>query len=283
MCLKKYLVIGLTFLLSGFAEKSWSGGIGSSGGGDSVVQDFIVSAYAAHTLLTEIKDRIVPAVDLAGFKSAIVADHIVSTDDKIMNNGVEVTAYYNHVTDKISVNRSRWREINKAPEKQRLAAHEILRRIGVNDDNYQVSSLLPDKDVLVIKMKISHENTKPREYDDVDVFDDVVSIPAENCSIYRGEPSHCRGAAVMFHEIDGVKVRTEVSIYKLYHKGKLKHYNVSAYVSYDEDDGPGRSSGSTVFLYDLSYKNIGMKVNLNLRNDMSTSGKQTQMFWDIVL
>lgn len=283
MNIKRHLAIGFAFLFLGFSAHGTAGGIGSTGGGDAVVQDFVVSAYGAHKLLQDMGGRITPSVDLAKFKSTIAADHIEATDTKLMIKGAEVTAFYDQATDKISVNRSRWREINKAPEKQRLAAHEIFRRMGLNDDDYQISKQLPDKDVIVIKLKIAHQSPKPKVYDSVVVFDDLVAVPTEDCSIYRGEMSHCRGSVVLFHDIDGLSVRTELVLFKQYREGKLEHYNVFAYTSYDKKGtyDSGKLAESRVYLYDLAYKNIGLKLDGVLPNKSTISGKDLQIFWDL--
>jgi hypothetical protein len=129
-----FLIAGTSNLSLAFAE-----GGRSDGGGDAIKQDFLVSADAAYRLILKNGSSLNPPIDPARFGAVIEPAHIASTDEPLIYQNTTVDAYYNASTDVILINRSRWQSISKDDEKLKLAAHELFRRMGLDDDKYQIS------------------------------------------------------------------------------------------------------------------------------------------------
>ncbi|MGE0632892.1 MAG: hypothetical protein AB7O96_10815 [Pseudobdellovibrionaceae bacterium] len=184
------LIIGASCSTSfGFA-----GGVGSSGGGDAVKADFLVSARLAQQILIRVGSDLKPAVDPQKFKLAMDPDHIISTDETLTDDGHIVDAYYDQATDLISVNRQRWQS-NKQEVKVKLAAHEIFRRMGLDDDKYQISSQLNYFGGVTLKItfEITKRNLNFTYTDEEFRFSDVVWIPMYSCALTVDGYSTCRG------------------------------------------------------------------------------------------
>lgn len=142
--MKKLILVALAALvLSPNAHASKGGG-----GGDSYTLDFIsIAQRQLFPWLAKNGGQLKPSVDAVKFIAALDFKKIVSVDHASescdgTNRGREVEACFDNVSGNIYLSRARY--LIAAPESDKakiaLVAHEIFRKMGIEGDDYGVST-----------------------------------------------------------------------------------------------------------------------------------------------
>ena len=142
-----------------------AGGVGGPGGGDVYVIDFVrIASQEVHPWLVDYGNTLQPPVDPTAFIMALNSKEIVSVANlyesclfKDGENGLQAihpigktdstdparAACYNPGTGLTYLSRSMYPLNSDTSSKRALITHEILRRMRLNDDQYQISSQMP--------------------------------------------------------------------------------------------------------------------------------------------
>jgi len=144
----KTFVYAMLFLLA--APAAWSGNE-NSGGGSGDAAEFTDLGYSGADLARALSSF---PVTREAFREAVRTTHLEFVDATLRDaNGLEVDARNYPEKRLIQVNLARWRKTFSFPEKRlRLAAHEYLSILGVDDHDYRNSGLLLDGGLVVSTM-----------------------------------------------------------------------------------------------------------------------------------
>jgi hypothetical protein len=112
------------------------------GGGDAITAEFLSAAEESYRIVLEQTS----AASACGFTASSLKDkidsvNIESTNEALMLDGVEKDAIWDKSIDLIRLNRARWISIPGIYLKRRLALHEFLGILGVDDSNYRCSGV----------------------------------------------------------------------------------------------------------------------------------------------
>lgn len=240
-------ILGLIILQLALSVTAFAGP-GSSGGGDAVKLDFLVAADQALLAVTKQQNEFTPKVDVELFKNTIKADHILSTDDVLYHDGKKVDAYYDKTTDVIKVNRAGWQAIPTSIEKMRLAAHEVFRRMGADDNQYQLSKRLIEIDAARFNLKYSIKRHEGFEPSTTPVMVDTnVSIPITDCYV-MGDSGSCRGDWFHQDNVDGHKTFAHVMVRKEWKNNGPVTYILQHFINIDGFSGASEISNWSVVL-----------------------------------
>ena len=231
----------------------------TSGGGNAVKLDFLASADTALLAIEKQKDHFGSKVDSKRFRGAITADRVVITEEVLMDRGQKVDAYYDQRTDIIKVNQKGWQSIPSQLEKMRLAAHEIFRRMGIDDDQYQLSKLLSPIDAIRFHLKY-----ELLEYNTVLAkFEGNVSIPLDHC-ITAPHTGSCNA-----HWVQNDTVKKIDFIINIFAK---KNWNGTEPATYDFDIGLYPALGGYNDEEEPVFINVDLGMSNFLTNAFSAKG-----------
>ena len=127
-------VLLMTLLFASFA---YAKGPGSTGGGKGCRADFMRSAFVTSQWLETNGSKLNPQISSNDFLVEVDPDKIVETpDEDLQDRGEPVSAYYDGEKIKVRCDRL---EAETSDARQRVIAHEIFRKMGVEGDLYEVS------------------------------------------------------------------------------------------------------------------------------------------------
>ncbi len=147
---KLLMILGLTVTMLTTLEVNAGGAGGVGGGGDPYVADFAAIHNNIFLWMSEGNFLSKEGADAQKFLF-VIQSMLASNPKKIQStNDINVThgfdCYYNVDEDIIYINRLKWNEPKVKKLQWRLVAHEVFRKMGLEDDAYQISSyVLTDK------------------------------------------------------------------------------------------------------------------------------------------
>lgn len=144
------ILIGIMNCGSAYAGLA-GGGAEGGGGGSGDAAEFTDLGYSAADLVQALRSF---PISRDAFGEAVRTTRVEFVDTILRDvNGLEVDARNFPAKRLIQVNLSRWRKTFSYPEKRlRLAAHEYLSVVGIDDHDYRKSGLLLDGGLVVSTM-----------------------------------------------------------------------------------------------------------------------------------
>lgn len=128
----KHALLLILILASSFAHAE-----GTRGGGSGCTADFMRAGYVVSDWLKTNGSSLKPAVNGDDFLTQIDPTKIISTTENLQYNGSPVDAFYDGQVIKVRCDRF---QHNNTLTQERVVAHEIFRKMGLEGDKYEVSS-----------------------------------------------------------------------------------------------------------------------------------------------
>jgi hypothetical protein len=143
--MKTYIKIFALALLCSFAQATTSvkQGHETGHGGDGRAASFVSTAYQ---ILADLNLKPIANIDKVKLERAILETKVRSSDkplfDQVSKKQVDAINHPKSNPPEIVLNQSAWDSLNDAFKKRRLVLHEYLNIAGLDDQHYQLSSLI---------------------------------------------------------------------------------------------------------------------------------------------
>jgi hypothetical protein len=138
----KTLLFAIIALTAISALATETNGIERGNGGDEISQEFVLIGYE---LVESLQRDPIAGIHAEKLFQAVQNTKVISTSQKLILRGQEVSAINDPsaLPPRITINQQAWQEMNESSHKKVfLAFHEYLGILGIDDSNYQISSLL---------------------------------------------------------------------------------------------------------------------------------------------
>lgn len=178
-------------------------GPGGTGGGDEFTLDFLSTTEEALALLLQTPHPHQSKIDAAAFREAVKAPRIESVD-KVFEScdnsqkGREVTFCYNKNLDFWQISRTRYPLNMSSVAKIKGVAHEVLRKLGLEGDDYEITRHIIPESVLQIPTATTQLSEKA-EAIPATLVKNYLSAPTPSSSphsAYSSLAESLRGAAL---------------------------------------------------------------------------------------
>ena len=135
------VILGLALIVAGCSKDDHADGGTSGGGGDALAMEFRLTANNA-IARAKSNDINMFNLDYGRLQSVLDGCDIVTTDDKLILKGDEKDAINYPDTNKIYLNRPRYRSYSESLEQEVIALHEVMGLAKIDDDKFSKSSRL---------------------------------------------------------------------------------------------------------------------------------------------